>query len=308
MNRDVPQLRLARADETGDALSLLLSSFSPNERSSLAATLATELPQCQGVVQGLVVAVRDERIEGVALAQLHPGRTASVWRPRFAGEADGSVGAALVRKCVIWLSGQQTRVHQSMLEIEDVAAAGWFSKAGFERLARLAFLTWDARSAAPHKKTTALRIETAHTAPPDLLGELVELSYHQTLDCPALNGVRTTADVLAGYRAIGRFHPELWRIAYHGDRPVGCLIMAEHPAAHQCELVYMGVIAVARGQGFGLELIAEAQRRTVQLEHQQLVLAVDLANTPALALYHRAGFKVWDQRDVYVSLPEQAGI
>ncbi len=195
-----------------------------------------------------------------------------------------------------------------MLEVEDHAAAQWFTEVGFERLARLAFLTWDARSAAPNKVTPALRFETALTAPPEMLGDLVELSYQETLDCPALNGVRSTADVLAGYRAIGRYHPELWSIAYHGDRPVGCLILAEHPAANQCELVYMGVVTASRGQGFGLQMIAEAQRRTGALARAQLVLAVDLANTPALALYHRAGFWVWDQRDVYVALQNPVGI
>jgi len=307
MNRDVPQLRLARPDETRDALSLLLSSFAPDERSSLAAALATELPCRDGHVQGLVVAVCDESIVGVALAQLHPGRTASVWRPRFARETNGGLGTALLDQCAAWLKGQEARVYQSMLEIDDDAAARWFTAAGFECLARLAFLTWNARAAAPRDETPGLRFEAAHAAPAGVLDELVELSYQETLDCPALNGVRTTADVLEGYRAIGRHHPELWLIAYQGDRPIGCLILAEHPPANQCELVYMGVIAAARGQGIGLQLIAEAQRRTVRLERQQLVLAVDLANTPALTLYHRSGFRVWDQRDVYVSLQDPAG-
>jgi ribosomal protein S18 acetylase RimI-like enzyme len=115
-----------------------------------------------------------------------------------------------------------------------------------------------------------------------------------------LNGVRSIADVLDGYRAYGVFNPKLWLIARHADSDVGCLILADHPRHGNLELVYMGVVPECRGRGWGGTLARQAQWMARTLGRPRLVLAVDAANQPAIAAYVAAGFQAWDRRRAMV--------
>jgi ribosomal protein S18 acetylase RimI-like enzyme len=67
------------------------------------------------------------------------------------------------------------------------------------------------------------------------------------------------------------------------------------------ELVYLGVIAQARGRGLGYALTRYAQWMTRQAGRGKLVLAVDADNAKALRLYAEAGFQSWDRRSVLVA-------
>lgn len=290
-------VRPARADEADLALELLLSTFSAAERRALAAELRGELRRDQGDAAGLFVQTHDGAVTGAALAQRHPGRTASIWRPRFASESTDAMGSALVATCADWLAGANVTLAQSLLEIEDAQAARWFEAAGFSRIARLAYLVCDLNEPTP--ADTQLEFTPLEAAQRKLFADVIEESYRETLDCPALNGIRTMDDVLDGYRAIGAHRPEHWLFVKADQEPVGCLILADHPASRQCELIYMGLIPAARGRGLGVPLLNEALRRAWLMERERLVLAVDLENAPALTLYLRAGFRAWDERDVY---------
>lgn len=106
-------------------------------------------------------------------------------------------------------------------------------------------------------------------------------------------------EVLTSYRDTGEFDPQRWLIVQHEDRDVGCLLLADHPAADQWELVYMGLMAEARGRGFGLPLVQYAQWLTRLADRPRLVVAVDGANGPAMSVYDSAGFVSWDQRVVF---------
>jgi RimJ/RimL family protein N-acetyltransferase len=108
--------------------------------------------------------------------------------------------------------------------------------------------------------------------------------------------------VLTGYQATGRFDPGHWRIVRSDGRDVGCLLLADHPAADQWELVYMGLVPAARGHGLGAEMIRFSQYLTGQAGRGRLVLAVDADNAPALALYASAGFLRWDRRSAFLRI------
>jgi mycothiol synthase len=298
MSQESTHVRQARSDEALECLTLLLAAMPEQERPALAAELAAELPRDGDSVSGLFRAEAGGQWIGVGLAQVHAGRTASIWRPRFHGEESAEVAGLLIRRCLESLAGQPIRVTQSLVEIDDVAAQ-WFLDAGFMRIARLAYLLWDAKRPDVAFDSSPLRFQTAVDVPLVCFAEVVQRSYEQTLDCPALNDVRAVDEVLEGYRAIGQHRPELWTLAYAGDEAVGCVLLSEDPGADHCELVYMGLAPTARGRDWGAKLIAEAQRQTVAMNRSRLVLAVDVANKPALVQYHRAGFRVWDQRDVF---------
>jgi ribosomal protein S18 acetylase RimI-like enzyme len=134
------------------------------------------------------------------------------------------------------------------------------------------------------------------------LAQLVEATYRETLDCPSMNGVRSIEDVLAGYKASGRFAPQHWLLATHQGQDVGCLLLTDYPDQENFELVYMGIVPESRGRGWGVELARYAQWRAGQAGRQRLVLAVDALNRPALQAYQAVGFSPWDQRSVYLKI------
>ena len=97
------------------------------------------------------------------------------------------------------------------------------------------------------------------------------------------------------------------------QRDIGCLIMADHLLERNCELVYMGIVPEARGLARGVEIVRFAQwhagqskiaegnaEQNVKLAADRLVLAVDVANSPAIRMYAAAGFQTWDRRSVFL--------
>jgi hypothetical protein len=147
------------------------------------------------------------------------------------------------------------------------------------------------------------------------LADVVEQTYEETRDCPSLGNMRNIEDVLTGYRSTGVFDPTRWLIVRDADRDVGCLLLNEHPGQGHpgqehpgpegatpghLELVYMGVVPAARGNGWGVHITRQAQWITRLAGLERLVLAVDAANRPALDMYSRCGFDAWDRRSVYL--------
>lgn len=302
MASDGSEIRAARRAEAQSALELLLAESAPADRKAMAADILSQLPE-QGD-NGLLVASNHGAITGVGLGQVHRGRTGSVWRPRFPGEDVDSLGAELVSRSADWLAGQDVRVLQSLVSPTDLAAANWLTKGGFAQVARLGYLVWSDGQQA--EAAPSLRFTPVSTSTNAVLAEVIEQSYLETLDCPALNGARTTPEVLEGYREIGDHWPDAWLIAWRDQRPIGCLILADHPAANQCELVYMGLIPEARGQGLSGQIVEQAKRLARERGCPRVVLAVDLQNAPALRLYAHQGFELWDERDVFVRINDAA--
>ncbi len=84
----------------------------------------------------------------------------------------------------------------------------------------------------------------------------------------------------------------------HSQRDIGCLLLADHPESNQWELVYMGLVPEARGRGWGAKIARHAQWEAQRAGRERLVLAVDAANRPAVAMYQQAGLFAWDRRVV----------
>ena len=135
--------------------------------------------------------------------------------------------------------------------------------------------------------------------------QLVDATYQDTLDCPAVNGVRSVEDVLQGYQATGHFDPQRWFIVRHQGEDVGCLILTDYPELATWELIYVGLVPAARGRGWGLSVVRHALWLCGQASRNRLILAVDAANEPALRIYAAAGFQSWDQKSVYVLILDE---
>lgn len=215
---------------------------------------------------------------------------------------------------------------QALLEPRETEAIVAFRAAGFTQVGDLAYL----RRIAPAPTTSppAVRVPegfqvrsiaalqaagTPQTEIDRLLIAALDRSYIDTSDCPELCGMRSTADVLASHRAVGRYDPALWWLFTLADRPEGCLLLSVSPEQDSVELVYLGLSPVLRGRGLGAWVLHHGLRvvhgRATAGEDPGFVdpsqpvptrnlvggggvtCAVDTRNEPAIRLYRRLGFQ-----------------
>jgi mycothiol synthase len=288
------------AKQVRNALELVLRDLTAEQRRSIADQMAREHAD-GSACESLLVAQRSSVLCGAAWGQLQPGRTAIFWAPQFTASTIREVAVDLTRAVVRALDAADVEMTQALLADRSTPIADALESAGFYYLADLLYLSSNAcapPTASPEP------IELSYVAYDDSQRErliaLLERTYEDTLDCAAMNGRRKMGDVLDGYRATGVFRPKNWLIVEREGRDVGVLLLAEDPAAALYELIYMGLAPEARGKGLGAQIARHAVQLASKGSAERVVLAVDAANWPALAMYGRAGFTEWDRRTVYL--------
>ncbi len=134
-----------------------------------------------------------------------------------------------------------------------------------------------------------------------LLVAAMDASYEETLDCPALCGLRETADILKSHRATGAFDPDLWWVVMRGDQPLGCLFLSMCPEQRTTELVYLGLAKQLRGKGLSRPLMQYGMAQiTARQPDWPIACAVDERNAPAVHLYDSLGFRAFGRRIGFV--------
>lgn len=250
----------------------------------------------------LCLAYRDGAAAGAAFALELPGKTSLVWPPRLradlvaADPAATETAAALLQAVTQAQASQGVILAQAMLAPADNSAA--FLAAGFERLTDLVYLSAPCQTPPPRSAASV----TFQTVAPENLSpfeRLVERTYQGTQDCPAIHQHLTVHHTIESYLGQPGYAPHLWFVAKVGEVPAGCLILAEHSPA-LWELVYMGLVPEFRGRGLGAELVMQALVKACEAGVEQLALAVDADNHPALRTYDRFGFEPFDRLAVYV--------
>jgi len=284
---------------------LLIGPALPNEQAEALALLAAA-GAGEPSPDGLFVARRAGRLVGAACALLQPGRTAIIGLPRIDRAESEITAQRLLAGVCDWLSQQDVCLAQALLETPSETDLAVLRKGGFAHLADLLYLVSLNEEFPTSLPVTPLDFEVYGDGNHDRLARIVDATCEQTRDCPQLNGVRHTEDVLAGYRGIGVFDPSRWLIARHQGRDAGCLLLTDHPQHENYELVYMGVAPAARGHGWGTDITRLAQWLARCAGRPRLVLAVDAANEPAIGTYAAAGFQAWDRRSVYVRVFRRA--
>jgi ribosomal protein S18 acetylase RimI-like enzyme len=170
-----------------------------------------------------------------------------------------------------------------------------FRAAGFFDLAVLSYLRRPLRQIRVRRPEPrwpdGARVAAFNDALNDALINVLAESYEDTLDCPGLKGYRRTQDILDGHRASGLFDPALWTLLWLDGSVVGSLLLNPSVDGSSIELVYLGLIKAVRGRGLGAELLRYGLRLVEGRREQSMHLAVDEANTPAIALYRREGFR-----------------
>lgn len=309
------------------ALGVVLQSLAPGQRAGLVESLRGQDAESLGPFDALVTAKRGEFLAAAAWAQPQPGRTASFWPPQASGGArsviDDPTRRGLTTAAVKAADAAGVSMTQTLLESERDPSIPALEASGFKRLATLCYLQWERNAdsgTGPVAPSSRVTFEPHAGADRQRLAEVVQLTYEDTLDCPGLEGVRDVHDSLDGYRQVGQHDPSLWffmRSAAsavdrsldaqgRGRRDAGVLILSPHPLSSQLELVYVGVVPKARGQGLGAYAVQHAKQVLAARGMERIVLAVDAANAPALRVYNDAGFVEWARRLVYVRRREAA--
>lgn len=298
--RECPEsLRLA-------ALRLVLRELPDASQAAVLESMVGAKAESLAPFSGLIVALDGERLASAVWAQPQPGNSASLWMPQGVGRLHDSIATQLIDRAAGVSDAAGVEVVQTLLEPADKTGSRLLERCGFQRIALLTYLEWRSR---PIERQEPLPDGVTLQPAPTSLGRLeplVSATYAGSLDCPAINGMRSMRHVLDGYRAAGLHDANLWlSIERHGVN-AGVLLLADHHDADQLELVYMGIRPEARGRGLGLCLVRHAQDETRRRGRERLVLAADQANDKALAVYAAAGFSEWAQR-VAMLRPSESG-
>ena len=249
-------------------------------------------------LDGLLVAFTGQQLAAVWVQPM-PGNSAAVWHPAF----DSPACLALLNEAGRYLDRHGIGLAQILVSSRLPDQVELLSAGQFFHLADMQYMVAEKRAFPSEPLETSLRFEPAAAESPERLGRVILQTYEATRDCPALGGLRAIREVLAGYRSTGHYSRDQWCFVRAENHDVGVLILADHRPEPHWELVYMGVVPSARGHAFGWQIARQAMWRAGQGRAGRLLLAVDQANAPALAMYARAGFVGWDCRQVFARLP-----
>jgi mycothiol synthase len=254
-------------------------------------------------------AFRGQELVGAILLQTQPGRTAVVWPPRLDASESPATAKLLLQTCIDLLSPLEFRMAQALLPADAGTDAELLAAAGFQHVSDLLYLVCLSDEFPASQPCPALRFEPYSSRLHKPFASIVNATYEDSCDCPAVNGVRSIDEILEGYRATGSFDPQRWFLVSHQDKHIGCLILTDYSEHATWELIYMGLEPSARGHGWGVEIVRHAQWLCGQALRNRLVLAVDAANDPALRMYAAAGFRTWDKTSVFIRVlnPQNSG-
>jgi ribosomal protein S18 acetylase RimI-like enzyme len=285
-----------------EALELLLAPS--NDAAGVGAKAAIRSALAADPIQaaGFLGHFHGEVLTAAAWLQVQPGHTATLWPPVGSGPCEFDATKALFARAVEVARLQGVVLVQSLLLTDAGSDAKALLQAGFSHAADLLYLVSLSPEFPRACPSSDLTFVPQGASDLGQFADLIGRSYQGTRDCPSLNGVRAIEDVIAGYRSIGRFRPDLWLIARTTDGDAGCIVVADHASEPIWELVYMGVVPESRGRGLGLEMTRYAQWLCARENIERLALAVDASNEPALAMYAAAGFVSWDRRSVFVRI------
>jgi len=299
---DRPEIGSVPPERAAEALELVFSHLGADEQAQQVQTLLAHARSGRLSLEGLLEARRGGQLVGAQLAQILPGKAAVVWPPRIVPGQPGSLIAELLEAACHHMAARDARVAHALVDLvtetDDRALRG----AGFDPLADLLYLVSLENQFPTSRPDSPLQFEPYSPNDHQRLARVVKATYEKTLDCPRVSDVRSIDEILEGYRATGVFDPGRWLIVRQGGRDVGCLLLADHPEHGNWELVYMGLVASARGNGWGADIARYGQWLTGQAGCGRMVLAVDADNAPAIAMYAAVGFQAWDRRTVYAKV------
>jgi mycothiol synthase len=307
-------IEITRAGASLDeALRLQLQAFDEAERSARIEQFHDSEQREVVSLDNCLICRRGSRIVGVLLLVSQSDGTMYVWPAETLGglspQDDLEIRRSLYNEAIRVVDAPGIWIGQSLLETDQDEQSEELAQHGFPRLTDLVFMNCsvpvlpeDAESA----DATCTELwesepfdESANGAE---FAALVEQTYESTCDCPELNGTRNGWESLESHRQAGEYSPERWRLFRHEGQPAGLLLLAQHPPEAVWEVVYFGIAPRFRGMGFGKRVLEAGIDLAQQNGIREIVLAVDVRNSPAMRLYERLNFTQFDRRIVHARL------
>lgn len=238
-----------------------------------------------------------------ALLVRSPGRTGTILNSSTDyGMIPQDALAQLLETMTRLVLGPDLVLVQSLLWPYSAGDARAYEAAGYSLLAELIYMRLMLRGRTIPPAIAEVPLEFLRYAPQthSLFAGTILASYQDSLDCPALEGLRGIDDILAGHKASGLFRPDLWIVAVSAGQPAGVLLLNENIASSALEVSYVGVTKAFRGKGLGRALLAKAAELAVSERLSTISLAVDARNHYAMRLYERTGFVEYARRLAYM--------
>jgi len=190
---------------------------------------------------------------------------------------------------------------QSLQSPQDQADAQALTAAGYQRLAELIYMKRDLVLPIWREKPELTWRRYDQFTLPELM-DVIAATYRQSLDCPALSGVRELSDVIEGHRATGVFQPQTWWIVDREGSPAGCILVNDSAGGDSAEAVYLGVVPAHRGHGLARDMLRRAAAHSYGRGLKSLTLATDAQNVYARRIYESEGFGQTLRRLAYAML------
>ena len=283
--------RPAASCERADALSLLYGARTPRGREVLfrwAGRLKKEFPN---PFSELLIAERAGEMVGVVWGVPAFGRQASVVPPVVMADEPGHTKRELIAALDASLArNRDVAFASTALECESDSAAAVLSN-GFNYITEIAKLARDVSNAKAVAVESSLEFEPFGLADAERLKSILLRASADSLDCPRLRGLRSVDDIFSSHFNRRGLVPSHWHIVRHHGQDVGCLLVSCHMNQADCDVVYLGLVAEARGKGWGRTLIHRAIQIAQSTAATRLLLDCDVNNSPAVRTYSAAGFR-----------------
>ncbi|HEX4054377.1 MAG TPA: GNAT family N-acetyltransferase [Tepidisphaeraceae bacterium] len=207
---------------------------------------------------------------------------------------DGGLPAAvqLVGELCDYFGQHDVHLAQVLIEPQQAMAQRFFAGLGFVEIAELIYLQgYIPRAAKSPQMPQQMRFLAYSPESHGLFADAILQSYRDSLDCPALSGLRDIEDIIAGHQSTGDHDPAMWQLLTERENPLGVLLLSRILHTDAVELVYLGLRPEARGRGLGTLLMQRAMHLILADHRRSLSLAVDSKNEPALKLYYSHGMQ-----------------
>jgi ribosomal protein S18 acetylase RimI-like enzyme len=249
---------------------------------------------------GLLAARCDGRLVGAILSGAAPGAVGMIWPPQVVpAETCAPIEDALLAASLKALRQGGVKLLQALLAPVESDLGAALERNGFRHMTRLLYLLRRLEDL-PLDSATSLAFEPSCDADSRLFTETLRQTYMDTLDCPELDSTRSMEEVVAGYRGQPGHDPSRWWLVWFGRNPVGVLLANSSVEEAAWEILYFGVVPAARGKRIGRFIVQHALKEARAAAAEMVRLAVDRRNIPALRLYKRLEFQIWDEREVFV--------
>lgn len=242
---------------------------------------------------GIWVAQQGGRLHSAVMPVVSPGKTMLLFVPaHLHGEQQTMLTKKLIDAVCARAAQEGVHLAQTLLEVHDDALHGVLLACGFGKLAELLYLQAIVSKVAEPLLPAGCKWLTYAPSRHELFASTILATYHDSFDCPGLNGLRTIEDILAGHRATGEFDPQHWFLLCENEDAIGAVLLSKVLRSDVTELVYLGLIPQRRRSGLADILMRRAAAVAMAARHGRLSLAVDAGNVPALKLYWRHGMQV----------------